>query len=94
MRTHFSTKQIILGVLLTVATLLSMLVFFLLATGVVAVVAAELPRPPTQPCGGAVIWGNGGSQCDGPVAPDGSFQRCVSVYVLGFGGWNCFTVYP
>lgn len=52
------------------------------------------PQVVADPCGGAVVLGNGGSQCDGPPAPDGSFQRCVSVYVLGIGGWNCYTVYP
>ena len=35
----------------------------------------------------------GGEICDGPIAPDGNFQRCQSVGVLGFGGsMPCFTV--
>jgi hypothetical protein len=41
-----------------------------------------------------VVWGNGGGQCDGPFYEDGSFQRCVTVYVLGIGGTNCFLVPP
>ena len=45
-------------------------------------------------CSSAVVWGNGGGQCDGPFYPDGSFQRCVTVYVLGIGGSNCFIVPP
>nr|WP_082696539.1 hypothetical protein [Mycobacterium sp. IS-1590] len=37
-------------------------------------------------------WG-GGQICDGPLAPDGSFQRCQAVGVLGFGGnLPCFTL--
>jgi hypothetical protein len=36
----------------------------------------------------------GGGQCDGPFYPDGNFQRCVEVYVLGIGGPNCFIVPP
>ena len=93
MSVNFSMKGIVLGVLGIVAALISLFAAFLLVTGVVAVVEAEM-RPPTAPCGGAVVFGNGGSQCDGPIAPDGSFQRCTSVYVLGFGGWSCYTVYP
>ena len=46
------------------------------------------------PCGGGMALGNGGSQCDSEPYADGSFDRCVSVYVLGFGGWNCYRVYP
>lgn len=45
-------------------------------------------------CGNVVVWGNGGGQCDGPFYADGSFQRCVTVYVLGIGGTNCFLVPP
>lgn len=88
-----SMKRVVLGVLGLVAMLMSLFAVFLLVTGAIALVRAEI-RPPTAPCGGAIVFGNGGSQCDGPIAPDGSFQRCTSVYVLGFGGWNCYTVYP
>jgi hypothetical protein len=45
-------------------------------------------------CTSGMVWGNGGGQCDGPFYPDGSFQRCVSVYVLGIGGSNCYVVPP
>lgn len=60
--------------------------------GSVALAAVEAPTAVAQPCGGAVVLGFGGSQCDGPYYPDGSFQRCVSTYVFGIGGWNCFIV--
>lgn len=42
--------------------------------------------------GGFSPWG-GGQICDGPIGPDGNFQRCETVFVLGFGGsLPCFTV--
>lgn len=43
---------------------------------------------------GGGAWGSGGGRCDGAPAPDGSFERCENVSVLGFGGWNCYRVYP
>lgn len=66
----------------------------LVAAGLVAGGLPAAPVAQAQPCGGAMAFGSGGSQCDGPVNPDGSFERCISVYVMGFGGWNCFTVFP
>lgn len=62
-----------------------------------AIVAGGLAFAPSAqalPCGGGGGFGSGGSQCDSAPAPDGSFERCVSVYVLGFGGWNCHRVFP
>lgn len=66
------------------------------ATASMLAVGAVVTAPAAQAdgCGTAVVWGNGGGQCDGPYYPDGSFQRCVSVYVLGIGGSNCFIVPP
>lgn len=52
------------------------------------------PPAAADGCGNVVVWGNGGGQCDGPFYADGSFQRCVTVYVLGIGGTNCFVVPP
>ncbi|EHM22824.1 hypothetical protein MBOL_01890 [Mycobacteroides abscessus subsp. bolletii BD] len=46
------------------------------------------------PCGKVVVWGNGGGVCESDYAPDGSFTRCDTVYVLGIGGTNCYRVYP
>ena len=43
-------------------------------------------------CGNFMMWGNGGGNCDGPIAADGSFQRCTTVFVFGIGGTHCFTV--
>ena len=45
-------------------------------------------------CNNTMVWGNGGGQCDGPYYSDGSFQRCVTVWVLGIGGTNCYIVPP
>jgi len=88
------TKRIVRGTAIVLGALATLLAAFLLVSGGIALVEAQLPPPPGQPCGGAIVWGNGGSQCDGPPAPDGSFQRCTAVYVLGIGGWSCYTVYP
>jgi hypothetical protein len=52
------------------------------------------PPAAADGCGNAVVLGNGGGQCDGPYYADGSFQRCVTVYVLGIGGTNCYLVPP
>jgi hypothetical protein len=52
------------------------------------------PTAAADGCGNVVVLGNGGGQCDGPFYEDGSFQRCVTVYVLGIGGTNCFLVTP
>ena len=59
-------------------------------------IAGLTAAPPAHAdgCGNVVVWGNGGGQCDGPFYPDGSFQRCTTVYVLGFGGTNCYLVPP
>jgi hypothetical protein len=45
-------------------------------------------------CGGAVVLGNGGGRCESTPDSDGSFVRCDTVYVLGFGGTYCYRVYP
>ncbi|MCG7592597.1 hypothetical protein MHN84_01145 [Mycobacterium sp. PSTR-4-N] len=57
-----------------------------LATGVSAAPAGA------QPCSNAVVFGNGGGRCDSLPGPDGTFQRCDTVYVLGIGGTNCYQV--
>jgi len=64
------------------------LVISLLAAGGIAFAA-----PASAGCqAGWTPWG-GGETCDGPIGPDGNFQRCQSVGVLGFGGTiPCFTV--
>jgi hypothetical protein len=38
----------------------------------------------------AAAWGG----CDYPPDPDGSHMHCDTVYVFGYGGTNCFRVFP
>lgn len=69
-----------------------------------ALIAAGLPAggialaaPAAADCsggqGGWTPWG-GGSYCDGGTYEDGSYDHCVSVTVLGFGGTQCNRVCP
>ncbi|MGV0793716.1 CDGP domain-containing protein [Mycolicibacterium sp. XJ1819] len=64
-----------------------------LMAGLLAAGGIALAAPANAGCqAGWTPWG-GGEICDGPIAPDGSFQRCQSVGVLGFGGTlPCFTL--
>jgi hypothetical protein len=68
-------------------TLVALMISLLAASGI------ALASPASAGCqSGWTPWG-GGEICDGPIAPDGSFQRCQSVGVLGFGGsLPCFTL--
>ena len=63
-----------------------------LVGGGIALAGLQAPGATAQPCGGGHVWGFGGSHCDGPYYPDGSFQRCQSLELFGIGGWNCFIV--
>lgn len=62
----------------------------------VAILMVSAPPASAAPgqCGNAVVFGSGGGFCDYPPAPDGTWIHCESVYVLGFGGTNCFRVKP
>jgi hypothetical protein len=57
------------------------------------VLIPEVHASPGQ-CGQGYALGSGGGFCDGPMLPDGTWFHCESVYVLGFGGTNCFYVRP
>jgi hypothetical protein len=49
-----------------------------------------LAAPASAGCqGGWTPWG-GSTTCDGPIAGDGTFQRCVAADAMGFGGTNCY----
>ena len=64
----------------------------LVAVAISGLVASgiALGAPASAGCqGGWTPWG-GGTTCDGPIAGDGTFQRCVTAGAMGFGGTNCF----
>ena len=42
-------------------------------------------------CGSGGAFGSGGGYCD-TYLPNGDIYHCESVYVLGFGGQNCFLI--
>jgi hypothetical protein len=48
-----------------------------------------LASPASAGCQGGWTPRGGGTTCDGPIAGDGTFQRCVTD-AMGFGGTNCF----
>ena len=57
-------------------------------------IALSAPSSASPMCSRTFVLGSGGSRCDSPPNPDGSFTQCDTVDVLGFGGRNCYTVYP
>jgi hypothetical protein len=56
--------------------------------------AIAVAAPSSADCFSITVPGSDGSRCDSPPNPDGSFTQCDTVNVLGFGGRNCYTVYP
>ncbi|KKW62264.1 hypothetical protein ABQF17_25365 [Mycolicibacterium elephantis] len=61
-----------------------------LAIGALAAGGIAFAAPANAGCqGGWTPWG-GGEICDGPIAPDGSFERCQAAGALGWGGNNCY----
>lgn len=65
-----------------------------LTVAALAVGAIALAAPVSSQCqGGWTPWG-GGEYCDGYIYEDGSYDHCVSVTVLGFGGTQCNRVCP
>lgn len=61
-----------------------------LAVGALAAGGIALAAPANAGCQSTwTPWG-GGEICDGPVGPDGNFERCQSARAMGFGGSNCF----
>ena len=60
---------------------------------VAGAIALATPASAVGCASGGSPWGGGGF-CDTDYRPDGSYMHCERVYVLGFGGENCFRVYP
>lgn len=63
------------------------------AAGSMLLASPEAEAMPGQ-CGQGFAFGSGGGFCDYPPRPDGTWYHCETVYVLGFGGTNCFYVRP
>jgi len=62
------------------------------AVGALAASGIAFAAPASAGCqGGWTPWG-GGTICDGPIGPDGNFQRCSTAGALGFGGTNCYVL--
>ena len=68
----------------------------LLAGGAVMAAVALGMASPVSAAGcqsGGSPWGGGG-YCDTDYRADGSYMHCEEVYVMGFGGTNCYRVFP
>ena len=63
------------------------------AVGSMLLASPEADALPGQ-CGQGFAFGSGGGFCDAPASPDGTWMHCETVYVMGFGGTNCFRVRP
>jgi hypothetical protein len=65
----------------------------LMSTGGIALAAPAHAECEGSGQGGYTPWGSG-SYCDGDTYQDGSYDHCVTVIVLGFGGTQCNRVCP
>jgi hypothetical protein len=65
-----------------------------IALGGMAVETYDATPSHADGCAGGGGFGGGGGYCDNAWWPDGSYQHCVTVYVLGFGGTSCGRVCP
>lgn len=63
------------------------------ALGAMLLASPDADASPGQ-CGQGYAFGSGGGFCDSLPAADGTWMHCETVYVLGFGGTNCFRVRP
>jgi len=61
-----------------------------LSIGALAAGGIALAAPANAGCQGGWTPRGGGTTCDGPIAADGSFERCVTAGAMEFGGTNCF----
>jgi uncharacterized membrane protein len=75
-----------------------MMLKFVAAVGATALlggyVAFAAPAGAQPACGGGWSPYGGGNYCDGGQYWDGSYDHCVTVSVLGFGGTQCGRVCP
>ena len=63
------------------------------AAAALGIITPKAEAVPGQ-CGQGFAFGSGGGWCDSMPAADGTWTHCETVYVLGFGGTNCFRVRP
>ena len=66
----------------------------MIGAGVFGATTVSAPKAHACTINQVTIAGNGGGYCDNPAGADGTWIHCESVYVLGFGGQNCFRVRP
>ncbi|CAJ1501224.1 hypothetical protein MU0083_002630 [[Mycobacterium] kokjensenii] len=66
------------------------------APGFVALALTLAPAASANPgnCAGGGGWPGFGMRCTSLPYADGSYDQCDRVNVLGFGGTNCYRVYP
>ena len=65
-----------------------------LVTGGSTVAVAYAPTAKADFCSSGWVPTTAWSTCDYPLDVDGSHVRCDAVFVFGFGGTNCYRVYP
>lgn len=65
-------------------------------TGLTSLALTLAPAASADPgyCSSGGAWGAFGARCSSAPYPDGSYDQCDQVNVLGFGGTNCYRVYP
>ncbi len=58
------------------------------------IAAVNAPTAEADGCSSGTVPTTSWSVCDYGYLPDGSHTHCDAVFVLGFGGWNCYPVPP
>ena len=58
------------------------------------VAVASAPAAKADYCSSGWVPTTSWSTCDYPLDPDGSHIHCDAVFVLGFGGRNCYRIFP
>ncbi len=64
----------------------------LMCGGVVAL--SQAPPASADFCTSGIVPTTQWKSCDYPPQADGSYIHCDAVYVFGFGGRNCYRVFP
>lgn len=65
-----------------------------LVFSLMAMFGASLASAAPVEAGCAPVWSpwGGGERCDGPVQPNGTFERCDTVGAFGLSTRNCYIV--